>query len=158
MDDTLLQDLRRLGLTESSYRALLLLPLVEVAWADGRIQAAEAAAIEDLARKNDFFSTEAQALLQRWLAAPPSDTERDLGMRTLVELARRRGGAGASLEAKTLEDLVELSCQVAGAAGGFFGLSSPISAAERASLDRIAEILHIDDGSSWSELLSELQA
>ena len=76
MEDTLLKDLHQLGLNETSYRALLLLPLVEVAWADGRIQPAEAAAIEDLARKNDFFSTEAQALLQRWLKAPPTDTER----------------------------------------------------------------------------------
>lgn len=156
MDDTLLQDLRQLGLTENSYRALLLLPLVEVAWADGRIQPAEAAAIEELARKNDFFSVEAQSLLKNWLAAPPSDSDRELGMRTLVELARRRGGAGASLKAETLQDLIELSFQVASAAGGFFGLSSPISAPERASLDRIADILHIDDGGSWSELLSDL--
>jgi len=158
MDDTLLQDLRQLGLTENSYRALLLLPLVEVAWADGRIQAAEAREIEDIARKNGFFSAEAQSLLQKWLAAPPSDTERELGMRTLVELARRRGGAGASLEVKTLQDLFELSYQVASAAGGFFGLSSPISAEERASLDRIAAVLHIDDGGSWSELLADLKA
>jgi hypothetical protein len=157
MEDTLLKDLHQLGLNETSYRALLLLPLVEVAWSDGRIQAAEAAAIEDLARKNGFFSTEAQALLQRWLKAPPTDTERELGMRTLVELARRRGGAGASLEVKTLQELFELSCQVASAAGGFFGLSSAISSAERASLDQIADILHIDDGNSWSELLADLQ-
>ena len=149
MEDTLLKDLHQLGLNETSYRALLLLPLVEVAWSDGRIQAAEAAAIEDLARKNGFFSTEAQALLQRWLKAPPTDTERELGMRTLVELARRRGGAGASLAAKC--------CQVASAAGGFFGLSSAISSAERASLDQIADILHIDDGNSWSELLADLK-
>lgn len=158
MEDTLLQDLHQLGLNETSYRALLLLPLVEVAWSDGRIQAAEAAAIEDLARKNDFFSADAQALLQRWLKAPPTDTERELGMRTLVELARRRGGAGASLEAKTLQELFELSCQVASAAGGFFGLSSSISSAERACLDQIADILHIDDGNSWSEMLSDLKA
>ena len=158
MDDTLLQDLRQLGLTENSYRALLILPLVEVAWADGRIQPAEAAAIKALARKNDFFSVEAQSLLEKWLATPPTDTERELGMRTLVELARRRGGAGASLEAKTLQQLFDLSQQVASAAGGFFGLSNPVSPAEEACLRQIADILHIDDGHSWSELLTDLKA
>ena len=77
-------------------------------------------------------------------------------MRTLVELARRQNGAGASLEAGSLKQLVELSTQVAAAAGGFFGLSSPISAAERACLDEIAHVLHIDDGDSWTELVGEL--
>ena len=156
MRDTLRQNLQRLNLTDRTYRALLLLPLIEVAWADGRIQAREAAAIEEIAKKHDFFGSEARDLLQRWLSAPPTREERELGMRTLVELARRREGAGASFQAETLKQLVELSCDVASIAGGFFGLSNPISAEERACLDEIASVLHIDDGSSWTELISDL--
>ncbi|MEL6346311.1 MAG: hypothetical protein AAFV53_24585 [Myxococcota bacterium] len=157
MEDSLVDELRRIGLDEGSYRVLALLPLVHVAWADGKIQKEEAAQIEAAAARQGIIAGDlAREVLDRWLAQPPSEPERAAGMRLLVELARRRGAVGGDVDAMTLRELIDLCHDVAAAAGDLFGLADPVSREERAALAEIARLLSIDTGQSWVELYKDL--
>jgi len=156
MVDTLTNDLEALGLDRFNFRVLALLPLVEVAWADGRVQAAEARTITRIAREGGFLSADGEEVLARWLAEAPTAEERAAGMRALVELARRSRDLGSDIHVGTLRELIDLSAAVARSAGGLFGLALSTSEAERRALDEIAATLSIDSGASWSEMLQDL--
>lgn len=80
--------LRRLGVDARSHRALALLPLIQVAWADGRIQAAERAMIEDIARARYGLDDQALRVVDRWLREPPTAEDIDAGQRAMSALAR----------------------------------------------------------------------
>ncbi len=115
--------------------ALALVPLVEVAWADGRIQEEERAAV--LQASADYGITvghPAHALLERWLAHKP-DTEL-LDAWTLYV-----NGLCEAIDDEEREalraDLIDRASLVAAAAGGFLELTSPVSASEQRMLDRL---------------------
>ena len=159
-DDQLVKTLKELGITEENHRVLALLPLVLVAWADGKMQRAEIQRILDIARTHGFIGeggTAATDVLDGWLAEKPSKEHADKALRALVELARRKRGMGADLNADTLHKLEGLCLDIAAAAGGLFGLTGKVSAAEEEVIDSLAGVLHIDDGHSWKELLEELE-
>lgn len=63
--------LHQLGIDYESVGALLLLPLVEVAWADGKLLPSEASRIVAVARDWEL-SEEAILLVRGWLRYPPS--------------------------------------------------------------------------------------
>lgn len=158
MEDKLREDLRQLGLDEESYRVLVLLPLIQVAWADGRMQSAEVQEIERVAAEfHTADNVNARAVLQRWLRTPPSDAELRMGMELLIELARRQGNLGGDLTALTLQDLLELCHRVARAAGDLFGLTDPVSREERDVLEQLADRLSIDTGQSWVEIYQRFE-
>lgn len=71
MDADLTRRLHQLGIDYESVGALLLLPLVEVAWADGNLSPAEAARIVAVARDWEL-SEEAVVTVRGWLRYPPS--------------------------------------------------------------------------------------
>ncbi|MFT4979837.1 MAG: hypothetical protein ACI8S6_005749 [Myxococcota bacterium] len=157
VDDKLIADLRQLGLSENNYRTLALLPLIHVAWADGRMQEAEASEIKLIAQDMGLVTGKrGEDLLSSWLSVAPSDAELRLGMGVLEELARRTEGTGASLDASTLQDLIALCDRVASSAGRLFGLRDPVSASEREAIALVAEKLSIDTGRSWVELVESL--
>ncbi|MCA9569225.1 MAG: FHA domain-containing protein [Myxococcales bacterium] len=136
--DALLRELNYLGIDEATFAVLALLPLVQVAWADGRVQDEERRLILEAAKKNWTLSADAMDLLTSWLVHPPGEEYLARGRRALVALAER--DPNFNLEAGSLEDVVELSKQVARAAGGFMGFRS-IDASEAEILEEIAETL-----------------
>ncbi|MEN0064751.1 MAG: FHA domain-containing protein [Myxococcota bacterium] len=71
MNADLTRRLHQLGIDYESIGALLLFPLVEVAWADGRMQPAEATRIAAVAQEWDL-SEEAMVMVRGWLRYPPS--------------------------------------------------------------------------------------
>ncbi|MEM6930217.1 MAG: hypothetical protein AAF602_24975, partial [Myxococcota bacterium] len=71
MNADLLRRLHQLGVDYESIGALLLLPLVEVAWADGKLSATEAGRIVEVARDWEL-SEEAILMVRGWLRYPPS--------------------------------------------------------------------------------------
>lgn len=156
LQDNLRHQLRQLGMSERNYRTLALLPLVYVAWADGTIQDAERAKITQIAETRGLLVNGGDSVLRRWLEhAPPAD-ERAMGLKTLVELARRKRGDGVALSVNELDDLLNLSLEVAEAAGGLFGIAFTVSSTERACLEELADALSIDSGQSWKELVEDL--
>jgi hypothetical protein len=136
-DDTVLDALAGLDLAPGSVAALALVPLVLVAWADGSLDAREAAAVRDAARESGLdANAEAAQLLDGWLSAPPG---------TQIEAAWRAyaGSVAASLAPEARAALKTQTLgrarRVAEAAGGVLGLGRKVSEAEERVLARLAE-------------------
>ena len=67
----------------------MLLPLVYVAWADGKMENVERERIVWLARRHFRIGERGVRLLESWLAAPPSRRYIERGLMDLLALARR---------------------------------------------------------------------
>ena len=80
-DDAVLDKLVELGLKPNTIAALSLVPLIEVAWADGEIQDNERTAILQGAHgKGLEEGTDGYELLQTWLKGkPPAEPVRGVG-------------------------------------------------------------------------------
>ncbi len=148
-DAEILKLLAKLGIDDLSYQVLPLLPLVQVAWADGVIQDEERELILKVAKEKFSAGAEAMRALQNWLHAPPSDTTLRRGRLALRALSQRTGDM--SLGDNVGEDVLDLSVAVAKASGGLWGFGA-ISAEERVVLDELAKALKIPDNASLAEL------
>jgi hypothetical protein len=138
MDDReLLIALEGLGLGRDNHRAVLLLPLIEVAWADGRIQRAERRRLSAIAKRYGISTTE--GWLDRWLARRPSKKTFLAAHTTLLALMARHKEDLAPIE--TLDSLLDLCLEVAEAAGGLFGLAFTVTRSERECIEQIASSL-----------------
>ena len=138
-DDALLDHLLDLGVNAQTVLAMMLLPLVRVAWADGAIDAKEREAVLKAAELRGVESgTPGHDVLKSWLAQKPGES-------MIAAWGKYLEGIWPSLAPHEREDLRErllgLARGVAEAAGGFLGLGSKISAAERAILDEVAAAL-----------------
>ena len=128
-----------LGFDQATARVLPLVPLVEMAWADGTVSRAERDRVRELATHFGIESdSEAYDFLELMLAEQPSDAFFDRVNRVVVHLADSDPDTWSS------ETLVELLESVAEASGGFFGLTNPINADERAVLRDIAEYFEVE--------------
>lgn len=128
-DDALLERLAALSLTPETLGAFSLVPLVLVAWADGAISTEErAATLRAAAEAGAAPGTPARALLESWLATKPSPAMADAWGAYARALAGPMDAAARdSLRAATLGR----ARAVAEATGGFLGLTSAVSEAER---------------------------
>ena len=149
-------ELVHLGVGQENYRVLAILPLVQIAWADGVVQPAERALIMSALEKLNVSSPSATMIVDSWLKHEPSLRYLTRGRKLLTELVRRTSGVGDSLTSETLDDVVELCESVANAAGGVFGWGA-ICMEEREALSEIANALALGhtDGDDFSMLLAE---
>jgi hypothetical protein len=154
--DRLLGQLEELGINKDNYRVLALLPLVLVAWADGKVQSAELGRMLDIARRQGFLPASGAAVFEGWLVQKPSEDYVRKSLAALVELARRKRGVGADLSAIDLRQLSELSFDIAVCAGGLWGDVFSVTADEEQTVGELAQVLNIDSGQSWKELLEDL--
>lgn len=133
-DDRLLARLLELGITPEIGAALSVVPLVEVAWADGSLSASEKAAVLSGAEKLGLSRESIDyQLLERWLERRPEP-------RLLEAWAHCVRGMREQLPPAELEAirqrLLGAARSVATAAGGFLGLAK-ISSAEEDMLRRL---------------------
>ncbi|MFT7518253.1 MAG: putative tellurite resistance protein B-like protein, partial [Kiritimatiellia bacterium] len=126
------------------------LPLIQVAWADGEVQASERALILRVASERFDLDEAGSELLDGWLTYPPTDGYLARGRQVLLALTAQQ--QEASLSAESLHDVVGMALDVAKSAGGFFGMRS-VDAAERAALDELAKLLHVDPAASFQALM-----
>jgi hypothetical protein len=137
-DDAVLQQLVDLGLCEESVVALYLVPMIEVAWADGEIQAKERDAVLKAADEHGIErESVAYELLACWLEQPV-DKEL-LGAWEGLARALKDDLAPGALQAMRAK-IIDNARAVAEAAGGFLGLGK-ISPEERAMLERLSSAL-----------------
>lgn len=148
-DTELFRHLSSLGIDDLSFRVLPLLPLVQVAWADGEVQDKERALIIDLAVERFDIGDEGRLLLENWLTWRPTPAYVRRGQQALLALARRER-PDMPIEPSVLEDVVALSRDVAKAAGGLFGFGA-ISKEESRALADIADALSVSEGDVWAE-------
>lgn len=137
-DRELLDTLHALGVDETSWRSVVLLPLIHVAWADGAVQGPEVRLIREIARAWGLAEGPTGAVLDRWLAVRPSDDVIARGRTALVQLANRHRGLGSELPDDVLETVEAFCLGVARSAGGLFHVLFTVDARERAALEEIA--------------------
>jgi uncharacterized tellurite resistance protein B-like protein len=134
-DRGLLEHLAALKVTPAAAASLAILPLVEVAWADGKVEAAEREAILASLDKALFFATIDRDIVEAWLERRPPQALVAAWDRYVADLTAELSPG----EKKALGDvLVTHARQVAQAAGHFLGLGG-ISKAEQAVLDKLAQ-------------------
>jgi hypothetical protein len=127
-----LETLMELGIRAETIAALSIVPLVEVAWADGALDAKERRTIvERAAVDRDSI---AGALLEAWLDRRP-DPKLLIAWTHLVQAMSEQLGPDGAARLKT--GLLERARAVATATGGLFGVGSRISASEAAMLAKL---------------------
>lgn len=141
-DHEVLKELIDQGFTPRNLLALWLVPLTQVAWADGRVDDAERQAVLHALSKHGYSSdSPAWSLLESWLDHKPSEEVltawRDYA-RAVVE------SAGERRLIPLRRELLNRAREVAEAAGGVFHIH-PVSKAEKIVLDEINEALRSGD-------------
>jgi hypothetical protein len=139
--------LAELKIPRESYRIVSLLPLVYIAWADGKVQKRERALILDIARQRGWLANGGEAALEKWLSEPPTTAQLKADFAVLNELVR--GGRDGEFDADGVQLLLAWCQDVADAAGGMLGLKSARTDAERDALKTIARALEVHSTRQW---------
>ena len=135
--DAVLDKLQQLGIEADAWAAMSLVPLVEVAWADGTVDDSERQAVLSAAEASGITSeSPSHALLASWL-----DERQDGSLLEVWEAFIT--GLSAALSPADREALktqvMGRARDVADATGGFLGLGNKTSATEQAVLTRLAK-------------------
>lgn len=137
-DPALLADLEGLGFTPDTVALLPVIPVVQVAWAEGGVSTKERALVVDFARKRGIAEgSAADAQLQSWLNARPSNDVFQKATRLIQAMLSAGGAAAQDLNA---DDLVAYCESIAAASGGVFGIGA-VSAEEKQALAQIQNAL-----------------
>ncbi|MCA9103873.1 MAG: hypothetical protein KDA83_00525 [Planctomycetales bacterium] len=134
-DEHLLSALIAAGIRAETLACVSLIPLVAVAWADGKLESAEKQAIERALHEKGLPNNPvAVELVGAWLGQPPAEAL----MNTWEEYV---GVLSSTLEATQFsllrDDVLSRAEAVAKAAGGFLNVVNTISRSEQLVLDRL---------------------
>jgi tellurite resistance protein len=123
--------IRELGFDADTTRILHLMPLVEVAWADGSLTGKERRVILNAAEAHGVEpGSQAAILLASMLEKKPTDQVLDYILEILRQVLAARNMHPA--------DVLEACLDVARASGGILGMGEKISDDERQMIERIA--------------------
>ena len=130
-DEAVLDQLAEAELGPEGLEALALIPLVVIAWADGKVEASERRAVLGAAKETGGVQPETLNALEGWLETPPR--------RELIEAWRGYIEAlGQTLDATSRaavkREILERARAVAQAGGGFLGFGGTVSKAEEEAL------------------------
>jgi tellurite resistance protein len=130
-----LDKLLGLGIKAETVTALSLVPLVEVAWADGSLDAKERRAVLDRARESGVApGSTAQTLLEAWLERRPDPKLLDAWTQMVRGI---RDQLGPDEAARLKAGLLDHARAVASASGGVLGIGAKVSGAEAAMLAKL---------------------
>jgi hypothetical protein len=136
-DSAVLEQLAAVDLSGETVAALSLVPLVEVAWADGHLDAKERSALLTAAEQAGLNKDSASyQLLDEWLREAPSPRLLEAWKAYVAALSRT---LDAQATQALKQDVLGRARAVAEAAGGFLGLGSRISNAEQAMLRELEQ-------------------
>lgn len=128
-----IEELEALGFTGDTVSLLPLVPVLRVAWAEGRVTDAERTALINLARARHIEDgSAADQQLKDWLTHRPTDELFASAGHLIAAIL-----SGANVENLSADDLVKYCEVIASASGGMFGIHR-ISAEERALIASIA--------------------
>jgi hypothetical protein len=141
-DPAMIQELQALGFTTDTVVLLPLIPLVQIAWAEGGVSEAERQLIVKLARSRGVAEgNAADRQLSAWLASPPDPQVFTRATRLIRAMLASPSSPTSGL---TADELVTYCESIAAASGGIFGMKR-ISAEERALISTIASQLKAGD-------------
>ena len=131
-NEDVIDALIELDLYPETVVALGLVPLVEVAWADGKIDEKERNAVLSGAEANGIVSgSPSHELLESWLARRPDARLLEVWGEYIVGLCAKLGDGE---KAAVKEKVIGRAREVAKSAGGFLGLGTKISPEEEVML------------------------
>lgn len=126
-----------LGIDAATAPVLPLIPLIEVAWADGKLTQAESDKVLEIAQENGVKSAAALEFIELLLAKRPSQIFFDRINRVISAMVKESGR-------NTGSSILEQAKAVAEASGGFFGLTNSVSSEEQELLDSLGKMFDID--------------
>jgi len=134
-DSRRLDRLMELGITPETAAMLTLVPLIEVAWADGRMEEKERQAILAVVSQGGVTKGSPNyELLDHWLSRKPTPELLEAWTHYVEGLSEQ----ATPEERRRFEEwLVDRARTVAEAAGGFLGLTSPISDQEQQMIEKL---------------------
>ena len=133
-DAEIARDLQTLGYTPETVILLYLVPLLQVAWAEGGVSERERLLIADAARARGVEAgSVADRQLANWLASRPTADFFEGSLRVIGAILRAR--TAEDVEASR-RDLLSTSLAIASASGGVMGFAR-VSAEEREVLARL---------------------
>jgi hypothetical protein len=153
--DKLKKSFERLGIPPEDYRVIKLLPLIYVAWADGKMEHVKRDRIHYFASREYELSAVGVAVLNRWLAECPSHAYISEGLRDIFRLAL--ADDDMEVDFSELPALISYAEGIARSTGLALDQPESVSPAADRALEEIARELHIDHGESWGKLLKELR-
>jgi hypothetical protein len=136
-DEKTIDTLVALNVNHDTLAAFALYPLVEVAWADGKVDEREREAFFKAAAEVGIGEgTPGHMALREFLSDTPREEARKAWFTWSSELNKKLAPAERT---KVREALLQRARAVAEATGGILGLGRRVTAAEQRVLDRIAE-------------------
>jgi hypothetical protein len=135
-DEGILQDLQALGYTPETVTLLHVVPLVQMAWAEGNVSDRERDLIVEAARARGVEpGSPADRQLASWLTRRPSE---DFFEKTLRAIGAILEAQPAEARAASQKDLLSYCTAIASASGGIMGFRT-VSDEERQVLARISQ-------------------
>jgi len=141
-----------LKIPRDNYRLVMLLPMVYVAWADGRIHAKERHLIMKIAEEHGLLENGGRTTLEQWLSVAPTAAQLKSDLALMNELCSSHGSD--EFDADCAQMLIAYCQDVADAAGSVLGFTSPRSEAEQSALKTIAAALEMHQAKNWRAQLS----
>jgi hypothetical protein len=152
--DQLSASFHHLGIDRSNYKVLKLLPLIYVAWADGKIEGVQKERIVNAAHEHFAIGERGEAVLRGWLETRPTKEYFLEGLHDIFLLAHARDEWEFDLD--ELQGFLAYAEAIARTTGEAMDQPTAVTPAEEAALADIARELGVDDGESWAKLLGEL--
>ena len=152
--DTMSRSFERLGIPPHDYSVLKLLPLIYVAWADGKMEFVKKERIQYYAAGQYDLSPAGVAVLDRWLTRRPTHAYIAEGLHDIYSLALADDDAEVNFS--ELPALLSYAEAIARSTARALDQPDAVSAGADRALEEIARELHIDHGESWAKLLEEL--
>ncbi|MCL4810651.1 MAG: hypothetical protein KJ062_23065 [Thermoanaerobaculia bacterium] len=135
-DQELLSAFEEAGYDRDTVQILHLVPILQVAWVDGEISAAERAEILKIAAaRNVADGSPAHGKLLSWLETPPPP---EFFERTMKIITRLLELFPQEKREQLQSDVMSASLTVASASGGFLGFGSKVSADEKYLIEKFA--------------------
>lgn len=126
-----------LGFDAATSSVLPLIPLIQVAWVDGKLTESEAQKVLEIAKARNVHAPEALEFLDMMLAKRPSAVFFERTDRVISHIIAQDPSNEAT------SDILELAKAVAEASGGFFGLKDPVGKEEKALLAELADLFNV---------------
>jgi len=146
--------LAELKIPRENHRLVMLLPMVYVAWADGRIQARERSLIVRIAEDHGLLENGGRSTLERWLSVPPTESQLKTDLSLINELCRADAMMADDFDADCAQMLIAYCQDVADSAGSLLGFTSARSDTENAALKTIAAALEMHRAKNWRARLA----
>jgi len=152
--DKLHDSLERLGIKPSDYTVLKLLPLIYVAWADGKMEFVKKERIHSFVARHYDLSAAGTGVLNRWLTERPTHAYIAEGLHDMHFLAMAPDDI--EVDFSELPALLSYAEGIARSTAKALDQPESVTPGEDRALEEIARELHIDHGESWAKLLRAL--